>query len=1810
MLIATKPAAADTAPTTVSNLMSVLREDKQKAAYNVNLNAPFGKESCGINENISTETGELSILQTILDLPGRNGMDLVLQAEYRNRDAKLFNETTRSAAVPISYGQTVVAYYDVFDQNGYWLKTGALEYTNCDSVLAEWQYNQERWVFNGYLSYDAGGTVTAAAGIYNAAQERSKALTGRYLLGEGWAIDLPYLDIEGDSVFVRLQDGSVYKADFNPANGLEKYELTDLLFARYTDFSYGNETAAYRLYFKDGDEFFFSADGFLIGQRDSHRNTIRYYYGDVSGIKALTMVEDSVGRTVKIGYNDTATVISSGSKQVTLMKRPIPGQSSKHYLAGFIDAEGREVKYQYSFDAAEFDMAGGKPPAFNNYANLVEIQYPTGARTIYSYVRGRKNIGQSGSMEYFKVRERYDQDGDRILNRLTYRYANEPDGYPTYKADQVPDNYRYETFALNSKNLTVGYTFDGRHLPVTTRVTGKRLMAQTDTGYHERYKLPVRVRERVFNETGNAMEKVDLYDYDSRGNVIVENHPTKRSEYTSSERKVFYTYDFRYNLLVSARYKQNADTTVEKKMALTRDGKEVASEAIYANGRLMSRQSYRYDGYGNVLSATARKTSSEDVTTNFEYGPEYGYAYLTKKSVASKDADGNKSVVTVHTGYDFATGNITSETDGNGNVTRFKYDLVDRLLEKTNPDKTAQTYEYDDSKNIAYVTDENKNQIIYYFDGLGKLTRAVDKKQNIDLVNIKYDDQYNVLQEINPNRNYVEYSYDQANRLIKVGHRDSRGEKLAETGVQYDEAFQDRSGTVMKITVTKESGKGRKDLVVNYYYDARERLVKQGRVQDGKEYSASNTYDYLDNLIEETDYKDNRTKYTLDGLGRLIKRTNALGKSRKYEYDYLGNQVAATDELGNTARVEYDALGRVIVKKAPFEPEKESVIRNYYDAAGNLIRTVDPEGYTTRYRYNECNLLTVTEKVMGAGKSEFTKYEYDAVGKCTKVASGISAIFGPAGAETHFEYDSLGRIIAYTDPSGKKETYRYDAGGNLLALTDRNGKTYDYEYDGLDRLTKKQIVFEGRRETVEYSYDFLGNRTQMKDAGGLTRYEYDSLSRLNKIRQDNGISLAYAYDILDRRVGMTLSRSSDKLMDVKYSYNNLGLLTQVREQGRAVSYRYDAANRLTAAINEVTGVTTDYRYNPGGMLTSLVNQKGGEVLSSYKYSYDRRGNQTRKVDKNGTSRYYYDALSRLKTAVLPDNLTQNYTYDNLGNLTELAENHDGRVKETLYKYNRNSELLLQEETEGDETTRSLFRYDHNGNQTEKNKLIYRDGKLVASQNSNYRFDDWNQLREAVTPDGKRVFYEYNGNGLRTSKDVDGEITNFAYDGGNPILETDESGLPKARNFYGLDLVSRQTADHIYYYLFNGHGDVTQLLDKRGEIVKDYEYDPFGKELNNEPQLVPGKPFATLWRAEVEQLDNPFRYAGEYLDQETGYYYLKARYYDPQIQRFISADSLAKNPSWKQHAYAYCGYNPINFIDPSGHISIGTIVGGIIGGIIGGTIGGPAGGVIGGIVGALTGAGVSAAASSSGSGGSSGNRSGSISIASTTRSPYSFAAFNMGRHYRDAKNYYGAYKDFRGAVDKLIEAIIASPNGVAATRPAQREFWTRIADGFNKIDWKISEILVREALSDWPRSFKWGNSTWQAQEVALDPTFLAFHNRICEKYLSKREGPILPDTVDKNLFFPQSGNPDLWFGLHLITETHINATRDNKTRMWTVNYKLMDEFDFTELINPLKKVGIGIIGWTGNDLGYISTACGVLHSVPVEIDITSYYQQRW
>jgi len=141
--------------------------------------------------------------------------------------------------------------------------------------------------------------------------------------------------------------------------------------------------------------------------------------------------------------------------------------------------------------------------------------------------------------------------------------------------------------------------------------------------------------------------------------------------------------------------------------------------------------------------------------------------------------------------------------------------------------------------------------------------------------------------------------------------------------------------------------------------------------------------------------------------------------------------------------------------------------------------------------------------------------------------------------------------------------------------------------------------------------------------------------------------------------------------------------------------------------------------------------------------------------------------------------------------------------------------------------------------------------------------------------------------------VNGVTTQFIWDGANIVAEiTDNVVTTYSR---GLRLISTKTGTTKYYYHPNPHGDVTKLTNASGAVVESYTYDAFGNV------------------TAANNLDNPFRYAGEYYDIEIGLIYLRMRWYDPSLGRFISEDPIRAGFNW----YAYCHNDPVNFIDPSG-----------------------------------------------------------------------------------------------------------------------------------------------------------------------------------------------------------------------------------------------------------------------------------------------------
>ena len=183
---------------------------------------------------------------------------------------------------------------------------------------------------------------------------------------------------------------------------------------------------------------------------------------------------------------------------------------------------------------------------------------------------------------------------------------------------------------------------------------------------------------------------------------------------------------------------------------------------------------------------------------------------------------------------------------------------------------------------------------------------------------------------------------------------------------------------------------------------------------------------------------------------------------------------------------------------------------------------------------------------------------------------------------------------------------------------------------------------------------------------------------------------------------------------------------------------------------------------------------------------------------------------------------------------------------------------------------------------------------------------WARGRQLATASNgtDTVSYTYDADGLRTSKTVNGTEHIYHYASGKLLRETygtntldffyDASGYPFAVKYNG----------DLCYYITNLQGDVMSIVDPQGEVVAEYEYDPYGNIVSQSGPL-----------ADV----NPLRYRGYVYDTETQFYYLQSRYYDPELGRFINADAYCSTGQgiFGNNMFVYCGNNPAIYIDADG-----------------------------------------------------------------------------------------------------------------------------------------------------------------------------------------------------------------------------------------------------------------------------------------------------
>ena len=452
-----------------------------------------------------------------------------------------------------------------------------------------------------------------------------------------------------------------------------------------------------------------------------------------------------------------------------------------------------------------------------------------------------------------------------------------------------------------------------------------------------------------------------------------------------------------------------------------------------------------------------------------------------------------------------------------------------------------------------------------------------------------------------------------------------------------------------------------------------------------------------------------------------------------------------------------------------------------------------------------------------------------------------------------------------------------------------------YSYDKFDRTTKEQY----NNVTYEYAYDASGQLAkQTSTAGEEYNYEYDSLGRLIRSNEYNDGEFEqrteHIYDTSNRLTKQSWYNAGG-VTTMSYAYSTTtGLLTSLNANlvgtSIPVAYTYQGANQLRSkAIGSV--MTKAYNFGTSsGYRTALPNfvnyrDPDGNLIYGDYCVYDGNGRIVSIADSGNTSSvratYGYDEQGQLTSAAV-GGTRYAYTYDTAGNLITKT---DGGTSHS-YTYGNGAWRDLLTAYDGKSITYS------GGNPTK-----YYNGSTFT----------WTQGRKLATAKvgNTNISYTYDMAGVRSSKTVGS--TTYKYTtlsglvtrqtGGNATIDFvyDESNQPLAMKYNG----------KVYYYVLNAQGDVVRIVDGSRSVVASYTYDPWGKIISSSGTL-----------ANV----NPLRYRGYYYDSETGFYYLQSRYYDPEIGRFINADSYASTDMvglLSTNMFSYCENNPVMRVDPTG-----------------------------------------------------------------------------------------------------------------------------------------------------------------------------------------------------------------------------------------------------------------------------------------------------
>lgn len=630
--------------------------------------------------------------------------------------------------------------------------------------------------------------------------------------------------------------------------------------------------------------------------------------------------------------------------------------------------------------------------------------------------------------------------------------------------------------------------------------------------------------------------------------------------------------------------------------------------------------------------------------------------------------------------------------------------------------------------------------------------------------------------------------------------------------------------------------------------------------------------------------------FSYDQNYRLISRTDPY---------YPGSQIP----LWNFT---YDVLDRSVSELSPNgasriwfygnNPGFKSNSINNWSGVGSIVNMIHPQGRVSTNFINELGeTIQVQERDVSNNQlMSFQTYNYDPLGDLFKTEDANGNI-------TTALSDGLGLPTSITEPnSGTTQIFK-DAIGNLTGTIDSNGDSLSYYYDSLDRLISRTNSA-GGTNTYTYDSSFLGSFDSMQSSDGVsTNFKYDSLNRITVRREvisNKTYDMVYGYDNFNRlnkiqfpgTSGFTVGYqfTSDGYPSRVFNFNTNALIAQfvnMNSRGQPL------------IINYGNGLNSRYTYDTStGFISSIQTGLGNQVnIQNYQFLYDSALRVTDKIDflKNVKEKYTYDPLDRLKLVERCPGLInctnyQSLSYDSIGNITSKSDIGS-------YSYTSLKPHAVTSISNGGNSI--PFTYDQKGNMLSKGTNLFTwrpDGLTSVLKNGATTI-----VRGYDAQGNKSFERSTNNNTFSNIRFSDGSYEENSLSGfATENIRVYLGGYPVAlgtRSLNGSNM-------GIQYIHTDNLGSIDADTKTNGALINTYRFDPFGFPLQS-----------ALSRGDRGFTGHEHLKFGRLID-------MKARVYDPDIARFISADTVVPKPFSTQsfNRYSYVWNSPTNFIDINGH----------------------------------------------------------------------------------------------------------------------------------------------------------------------------------------------------------------------------------------------------------------------------------------------------